>query len=94
MPDDSGKLTDDDIAKVRAWLTERTGGDKCPSCGTNDWTLVPTAVTPMAIGKGVVFGQATPMVLVACNHCGLLLHYSAVMIGLYPNAGGEGKSNG
>jgi ribosomal protein L32 len=86
MPDQHGKLTDEEAKKATAWLNAHTKLHGCPSCGSNRWTLAPHLVNLMTYaGRAIVIGGPTyPAILLVCNECGHFRLHSAIVAGVLP----------
>lgn len=90
MPDAEGKLTEDEMSKLKAWMQRFAATDQpCPVCLTRGWTVIPHLVQPLTLGgQGSVQlgGIGYPNVGLVCNTCGNTRLLNAVAIGLLPSA--------
>jgi hypothetical protein len=92
MPDGSGLLSQEDMAKIRAWWEQHWKGPiLCPICKSNDWHTYPHLVRIIRDANDALFGGtiAYPQVAVACNICGHSIMFNAVKIGLVPSAASQ-----
>jgi len=86
MPDDTGKLTQEEYLKVDAWLTSfgRTPFI-CPACGGDKWAIGQHLVQPLTLGKDAAVqfaGIGYPMVALVSQRCGYVMFFSAVIAGV------------
>lgn len=85
MPDQHGKLTAEDTAKVAKWWTGRWKSPVvCPVCKTSDWTLAPHLVGlhRLAVDPLSETGEVYHMILVGCRNCAHTMTFNAVQVGL------------
>jgi predicted nucleic-acid-binding Zn-ribbon protein len=84
MPSDEGRLTSEDLNRVKRWLVENEAIRPCPACAFNEWAVEEQlAMTPTFMSGGVFgFGAGFPAVAVVCKRCGYFRFHSAVMIGI------------
>ena len=85
MPDTSGKLTPEELAKIREWFAKHWKPHPCPVCLGTAW-LVDQSMARMDTAAGPFGPTNIPLVLVACDTCGYVAPFSAVKIGLVPAA--------
>jgi hypothetical protein len=87
VPDQVGKLTDDEKTKAIAWLKEKwKEPSNCPISKDNNWTIGDHVITPFVIGNGgaISANVAYPHVLLICKTCGHTILFNAVMMGIFP----------
>jgi hypothetical protein len=86
MPDDTGKLTQEEYTKVDAWLTSFGKTPFiCPICGGDKWAIGPHLVQPLTLGKDAAVqfvGIGYPMVALVSQRCGYVMLFSAVIAGV------------
>jgi hypothetical protein len=86
MPDETGKLTTEDYARVNTWLTSFGKTPFiCPICGGDTWSIGPHLMQPVTLGKDLALqfaGIGYPMVALVSQRCGYLLFFSAVVVGI------------
>jgi hypothetical protein len=84
MPGPDGKLTQEDIAKVQAWMRGyKMGHHPCPICDDTQWTIGEYLVHPNTQGNVPIF-QPLPIYpnVILLSPCGYTRNVNAVMIGL------------
>lgn len=87
-----GKMSDEELVLVEAFLRERWTNRKCPACGTEDWHpgkhfLKDEEATTVHVlsGEGTVY---VPYVVYFCKNCALAMRFNAGIIwGLLGRAG-------
>ena len=89
MVDHAGKLTGEDIEKVKRHLKERgVTFLRCPEC-RKDAAYIQnyTAVLPIS-GPQMhpITGKAFPQVVVECGNCSHTRFFNAVLLGLFPGS--------
>jgi hypothetical protein len=91
MPDEKGKLTEEDFTKIRMWLTSfGLPAPHCPFCGSDQWSIGPHLVQPVTLGPayqlqlGGFIGY--PQIAVVSTKCGHTMFINAVVAGLLPPA--------
>lgn len=86
MPDETGKLTQEEYAKVNTWLTSFGKAPFiCPTCGSDTWAIGPHLIQPLTLGKDLAMqlgGTGYPMVALVSQRCGYVMLFSAVMAGV------------
>ena len=85
MPDENGKLSDDEIRKVDEWTAERIpGGALCPFCKKQDWQSGDYLTTPIVTNDKAekVLGKDFPSLAAVCRNCGFIAHLSARVLGI------------
>jgi predicted nucleic-acid-binding Zn-ribbon protein len=70
-------ITQEQIDKFNAWMRSKGIKRLCYSCGHMDWGINDIVSANSDTGAGTI-----PMLLMACNHCGYIRLYSAVIVGL------------
>jgi hypothetical protein len=86
MPGLDGKLTQEDIVQVQAWMAKyKMGLHPCPICESTQWTIGEYIVHPTTQGNTVIYPNLPiyPNVLLL-SPCGYTRNVNAVMIGLVP----------
>ena len=96
MPDEFGKLTQEEKDKLATRLTElgKLGNPQCPICGGAEWLIGDHLVMPSTMGKGggVVFGGfGYPHVMLISQGCGYTRFVNAVIAGVLPPKPSEEK---
>jgi hypothetical protein len=91
MPDEKGKLTDEELTKIRTWLTSfGLPVPTCPFCGSNVWSIGPYLVQPLTLGAGNALQLGGyigyPQIALVSAKCGHTLFINAVVAGLLPPA--------
>lgn len=73
-----------DVQEVQDALNRVWSTGKCPFSGHEDWTIVSELVEikPFQRGGLTIGGNVYPAVMVACNGCGYIALFSAVVLGL------------
>jgi len=87
VPDQDGKLTEEETQKATAWLNEHAKVGKCSMCGNLNWSVVPVIFNSTIYypGGGLrVGGASVPLISIICSNCGHMEFFSAVVIGLLP----------
>jgi len=74
--------TEEQIAKINAWLQEHDVRAVCPACGTNNWSTGQIIQSPVFTpGKGLAIGgPGVPMIQLVCGHCAYIMLFAAVPI--------------
>lgn len=79
------EITEEERAKIIAWLAQKAPNRRCPSCGTQKWAISQHFVTPTILGPGgnlTLGGTTYPMFFTVCVNCGKTEFYNAVLAGL------------
>ena len=80
MPDEDGKLKDEDKEVLDQWIaTHPPGGMKCPVCQANQWLLLPQLVAMPPVtqqGSMAAGGKFNYSLEMACGQCAVkvILH--------------------
>ena len=74
------KIDSADLAKR---LNEKRVSPVCPSCGQNNWFLVPEAGL-LAQWVNVLPSPGIPVAAAICNHCGYVRLHALGALGLLP----------
>lgn len=85
IPDDHGKLTDEDQVKVKAWWDAHwTRVVACPVCGSTDWSTGShlVSISRMAADAFTPGTLTFPHVMVVSDVCGYTLFFNATMMGI------------
>lgn len=85
MPDDQGKLSQEELDKIAAWLNKQAPREKAPCtvCGTNDWAILEHLVSPPTFGKGHILGGASYVfAMLFCSNCGHTVFINATKAGI------------
>ena len=86
MPDEDGKLTDEEKGEVEKWLENRNLlKNQCWACGQSQWDLEEHVITALRTNKTDVqltVGASYPAVLITCRECSLMSMFSAKHIGI------------
>jgi len=85
MPDASGRLTPEDLAKIKEWWALHWKGEIiCPICQSPNWATVPHLVniTRHAVDASVPGSVAYPQVAVMSIECGHTMLFNAQVIGV------------
>ena len=90
MPDEKGKLSQEEADKIIAEINKRLDGKKlkCEVCNTSDWSAQDLITTPVSLGAGGrvnVVGSigAFPDFRLICRKCTNTKIFNLVMLGLY-----------
>lgn len=91
MPDATGKLTQEDKEKIKAWLGKFSPGidSVCPVCKSTTWYICEHIVQPITLNgaQGLQLGGLSyPQVMLNSIPCGYTLFLNAVIMGLAPAA--------
>jgi hypothetical protein len=87
MPDASGKLTNEEKARITKWINDKWIGNNqlCPICGNSNWVLGDHLVQPVTIGDHnslMLGGAGYPQVMLISPTCGYTMFLNAVIIGI------------
>jgi predicted nucleic-acid-binding Zn-ribbon protein len=94
MPGPNGKLTPEEQAKIRAYLSGRHRMP-CPVCGNRNFTLLDHLVQPVTLGadKGLMLGGiGYPQFRLLCTSCSYTFFFNAVASGILPAGDPEKKA--
>ena len=82
MPDEYGKLSDQEFATAKEWLTKRIKGP-CSACGNRSWTLAKHVMSMRTEVKNFL-GETPyfPALLMICNNCGYFRFHGARRAGI------------
>jgi hypothetical protein len=92
MPDDTGKMSKEEMDKALAWVSSHQSGDiVCSICKTKRWIVSEHTVSAPRYGKTghSLNGESYPHVMMNCGNCGHAIFIGAVYIGLFPASGDE-----
>lgn len=89
MPDQSGKLTQDEIKKVHEWLAKYPKGADapCPICQTSTWWIGEHLVQPVTVAAGFsirLSGVGYPQIMLISIPCGYTMYINATAAGILP----------
>lgn len=82
MPDEDGKLSQDEFKRVQKYLAEKETKAECPSCGKGVWSVqthIAMLPSTLRFGKAQI---AYPSVILICQTCAFMRFHSAVVMGL------------
>lgn len=85
MPDATGKLTPEDLAKTKAWFARHWKGPViCPVCKTTEWTQGDHIVQVPRWSSDLLLGQypTYPVLPVYCNACAHVMYFGAPQMGI------------
>ena len=84
MPDNQGKLTQEEKEKAQAWLKERWKNWACPYSGHTNWELGEFVVQAVRFtGGGLsVGGPVYPLLVLTCSGCGNTIFVNAIKAGI------------
>lgn len=91
------QLSEEDRKRVGDWIHEKCMPMRCFCCGSNKWEAAPFAVIWIGFNTHTTrfhYAEGTPVVYAACRTCGHLVPFSAMMIGLNPDAPAPGSPDG
>lgn len=74
-------LTEQEVQQVTTWLKARGVQGGCSTCGHKEWGIIDVINAPVH----APFARTTetvPVVATACGHCGHVVLFSAVMMGI------------
>jgi hypothetical protein len=96
MPGPDGKLTEEDRAKVVAWLSQypKAADSQCPLCSSPEWMVAEYLVQPITLGPNTSLqlgGIGYPQVMLISNPCGYTRFVNAVIVGVLPGSKPEEK---
>lgn len=84
MSIEDGVIDDGVVSTFAKWMDEKGIPSMCPVCGQDDRALARHLVSPVQMqNRGIVFGEAYPLIMLICNNCAFTQHFSAVVVGLY-----------
>ena len=91
MPDDKGKLTQEERETARKWLKAEWKSWACPFSGHTNWELGDTLVQTTAFAGGglVVGGPVYPMIIIICSGCGNTVLINAIKAGVVSKEEGQ-----
>jgi predicted nucleic-acid-binding Zn-ribbon protein len=91
MPDEQGKLSEQEQKLASDWLTSRVKNWICPCCETNSWLLSDVVSSVSSHPDIGVFGKrkVTPFVQLVCSNCGYTRIHNAVLMGIVPKSSVE-----
>lgn len=97
MPDDYGKLSEQEQLDIEIWLSTRWTRRECPCCGVNEW--IPADHILIDTTYSGVFGPSTPVTTLIhrmltvvpyvarfCGNCGYTVRFNRAMMDL-PESG-------
>lgn len=87
MQDNEATLTPEELDRIKRWFLDHLASDtKCPVCGTNKFTIIPSIINaPVHIPGGIrVPGPYLPLVPIVCQNCGRVDLFSAIIMGVVP----------
>ncbi len=87
MPDETGRLTPEDNAKISAWWSRHWKEPViCPVCKTAEWALGAHVVTVPRHGQNwfAPYTETYPHIIVGCKTCAHAMFFNAVQIGISP----------
>ena len=88
MADARGRLSDEDIDKIKGWLRDKGADGSCPRCGKNTFVVNDQLMHVRSVE------MQFPTVLVHCNHCTFTMFYSGNVIGIeLPDSESEGGND-
>lgn len=82
--DEQGKLSDDELAQVKAGLSDKLKAG-CWNCGEQDWLILPFVVGEEfydAQGQFLTSASYAPKIRLTCQNCGNIAYFSAKSMGL------------
>ena len=83
--------------KLIDWINQKWKGQKtCPVCGENSWGVFDNLweLREFTEGNLRLGGPIMPLAALACKHCGYVMTFNALTIGLIePDKPSENKSN-
>ena len=85
MPDSTGKLSPEDLAKIRSWWDQHWKGEiPCPVCQSTKWATVPHIVNlARHAGDANVPGSVSyPQIAVMSPDCGHTMLFNAQVMGI------------
>ena len=77
---ESQRVIDKD--RIEQKLREFGAANKCPISGHAEWTIVEEFVSVVPWENKFNFSGSYPAVMLACNGCGYLALFSAIILGL------------
>ena len=84
MPDEHGKLTEQEIDTAIRWLREKAS-EECSSCGEKSWTVAQHVVVLRAETQSILAEHTYyPALLAICKHCARFQLHGAIRAGIEP----------
>ena len=85
MPDENGKLIDEDARRIEKWMNDHQMS--CPGCRTQNLLVADylVGVPPIMDGKLQTVGQpisVSPLIPITCSQCGFVVHLNAKIVGI------------
>jgi predicted nucleic-acid-binding Zn-ribbon protein len=95
MPDNQGRLSQEEKRKAQAWLQQNWKNWVCPYSGHRNWELGDIVVqgTPFIGGGLSVGGPVYPLLVITCSGCGNTVFINAIKAGIVAGKV-EGASDG
>lgn len=85
MPNEEGRLSDEETKHVIKWLKDHSVSRRCPACGESR-LLIEERIGKVTIYQPEVMagGPLFPYVILICDNCGNSLFFNALKLELYP----------
>lgn len=78
-------LTDEQRSKIMNWFNSKIGKIKCPICNTDYPKALPLEKfqsVALSYDDNKVIGNGMPSVITICPHCGYIMQFSSLKIGV------------
>ena len=97
MPDEKGRLSEEEKKKVEKWLSAKWRGHpaKCQLCGNQSWRLGEMVIAGIAYtpGRFVMGGPTYPLLPLICSNCSQTVFLNAILCGVIEAERAEGKTD-
>lgn len=83
MPDPSGKLTNEERARIERWIADKWWHRGCTLCGHDQWTMSDHVVVSR-IGLNIIIGPQPLIAMVQfyCLKCAHCVSFNLAMMGV------------
>ncbi len=83
MPDENGKLSDDEFTKAKKWLADKIKAKACPACKSTKLGLSQWIVDLHPLPEYPRLPEVSyPSLNVVCANCGYTQLYNAIIAGI------------
>ena len=85
MPDESWKLTEEDLEVIKKWMNDRQMN--CPGCRARELSMADylVGIPPIVKGELQTAGEnisVLPLIPLTCSRCGFVVHLNARTVGI------------
>ena len=97
MPDESWKLTEDDLGKIQRWMNDHQMS--CPGCQSRELSMADylVGIPPIVKGELQTAGKnisVLPLIPLTCSRCGFVVHLNArtvdILVAPFPSSSSAG----